>query len=72
MNISLETSHERQNKRGNTKDYFEKENKKFYTELIEGFKECAKLFPKRIVSLNAAVPVEDLHSQILKAIHHEL
>ncbi len=55
LNIDLETSHKRQAARGQEKDYFEKENKAFYTKLIEGFETALKMFPERIVSIDASL-----------------
>jgi dTMP kinase len=39
--IDLETSMQRQAKRGDEKDYFEKSNQEFYLKLIEGYEYCA-------------------------------
>lgn len=55
LKIDLETSHKRQAARGNSKDYFEKENKHFYTQLIEGFEKASTLFPERIVTIDASL-----------------
>lgn len=53
LDISLETSLERQNKRGQAKDYFESEKAEFYFNLIDGYREVAKIFPERILKINA-------------------
>ena len=58
LDISLETSHERQLKRGQEKDYFESEKTEFYSNLIDGYREMANLFPERILKIDASVSPE--------------
>ena len=53
LKIDLETSHKRQDARGDQKDYFEKENNLFYTKLIEGYNQAAKTFPNRVITIDA-------------------
>jgi dTMP kinase len=53
LDISLETSFERQKKRGQTKDYFESEKAEFYLNLIDGYREVARAFPDRVLTINA-------------------
>jgi dTMP kinase len=53
LDISLETSMERQSKRGQQKDYFESQKAEFYLQLIDGYREMAHLFPERILKINA-------------------
>jgi dTMP kinase len=72
LDISLATSLERQSKRGNTKDYFEKEKESFYLSLIDGFTECIKRFPDRIQKINASASQETVHSDILKVVTHDI
>jgi dTMP kinase len=64
LEISLELSHERQAARGNEKDYFEKENHKFYQSLIDGFEACAMHFPERIKTITANREIEVVHNDI--------
>jgi dTMP kinase len=54
LRIDLETSLHRQQQRGNYKDYFEKENQKFYNQLIAGYDQAQELFPKRITIIDGA------------------
>ncbi|MBD66075.1 MAG: dTMP kinase [Halobacteriovoraceae bacterium] len=68
--IDLETSHQRQQARGNTKDYFEKENHSFYQHLIEGYDHCASVFPTRIKKIDATQSVEQVNQAILKELPH--
>lgn len=58
LDISLETSLERQLKRGQEKDYFESEKTEFYSNLIDGYREMANLFPERILKIDASVSPE--------------
>ena len=59
LDISLETSMQRQSERGNKKDYFESEKMEFYTKLMTGYREVAESFPERILKIAAeASPVE--------------
>lgn len=53
LDISLETSMERQNKRGSVKDYFESQKQEFYQNLLDGYREIAQLFSERILTINA-------------------
>lgn len=64
LEISLELSHARQAARGNEKDYFEKENHKFYQLLIDGFELCAKSFPERIKTIQADKDIESIKQSI--------
>lgn len=53
LEIDLKTSFARQDKRGQEKDYFEKETENFYKKLIEGYEKAASLFPQRIQKIDA-------------------
>lgn len=64
LDISLETSHERQLKRGNAKDYFESEKTEFYNNLIDGYREMAQVFPERILKIDASVAPEEVSKVI--------
>jgi dTMP kinase len=55
LDISLETSMERQKKRGSEKDYFESQVQEFYQNLIDGYREIATLFQERVLTINAEV-----------------
>lgn len=59
LDIGLETSMDRQNTRGNKKDYFESQKQEFYQNLLEGYREVAGMFPQRILKIDAEkTPVE--------------
>lgn len=66
LDISLETSHERQKLRGNEKDYFESEKNEFYQSLVDGYREMAELFSERILKIDASVDPEKVSSLIKK------
>lgn len=66
LDITLETSMERQKKRGQEKDYFESEKSEFYTRLVDGYHEMAKTFPERILTIDASMTPEEV-SQIIAA-----
>jgi dTMP kinase len=64
LDISLETSHERQKLRGQEKDYFESEKNEFYQSLVDGYREMAELFPERILKIDASVNPEQVSTLI--------
>lgn len=68
LKIDLETSMKRQDQRGNVKDYFEKENKAFYENLIDGYNECHKSFPQRIKAIDATKSQEVVTRSVLKIV----
>lgn len=53
LDISLATSMDRQNTRGNKKDYFESQKQEFYQNLLDGYREVAGMFPQRILKIDA-------------------
>lgn len=65
LDISLETSMERQSARGNKKDYFESEKLDFYTKLMTGYREVAQMFPERILKIPAEGRPTEVQSLIL-------
>lgn len=60
LDISLETSLARQKARGNKKDYFEAQELEFYQNLIDGYREITKLFPDRILKIDAEKTPENI------------
>ena len=54
LDISLETSMERQKARGNEKDYFESERNEFYQNLVDGYRDLSEIFPERIMKIDAS------------------
>lgn len=65
LQIDLETSLERQNARGNEKDYFEKENTDFYQSLIDGYNGASELFKERISIINGNTDQDAVFNQII-------
>jgi dTMP kinase len=66
LDISLETSMERQKKRGNQKDYFEAQKKEFYQNLIDGYRELSDIYRERILKIDAEKSSEEVQKIILK------
>lgn len=65
LDINLETSLERQEKRGQEKDYFESEKAEFYEKLIRGYRKVSDLFSERILKIDAKEDVESVSKIIL-------
>lgn len=72
LDITLETSLERQQKRGQEKDYFESEKTEFYANLIDGYKEMATLFSERILTIDASKTPEVVSQVIAKDLEQVL
>lgn len=53
LKIEPETSQARQKMRNAPKDYFERKGMDFYKKLYEGYETVTKLFPERVVTINA-------------------
>lgn len=66
LDISLETSMERQKARGNEKDYFEAQKHEFYQNLVDGYRELSDTFPDRILKINAEKTPADVTKEIIK------
>jgi dTMP kinase len=66
LDISLETSMERQKARGNQKDYFEAQKQEFYQNLIDGYRELSEIFSKRILKINAESTPGEVTKLIIK------
>lgn len=64
LDISLETSMERQKNRGSQKDYFESEKQEFYQRLIDGYRTLSGMFPDRIFKINASVDPQSVTALI--------
>lgn len=64
LDIGLETSLERQAKRGQEKDYFESEKTEFYEKLIRGYRKVAELFPDRVMKIDASKDVDSVSKLI--------
>ena len=72
LHIDLETSFSRQDSRGHSKDYFEKETKLFYENLITGYDLATTTFHKRIIQIDGRQNIEQVHAQIKLKINHLL
>lgn len=72
IDISLETSLERQRKRNSTKDYFESKDHDFYQLLIDGYREAHQLFPERILMIDGEQTEDDVYNEIQKAITQKI
>jgi dTMP kinase len=72
LDITLEVSQERQAKRGQVKDYFESEKSEFYANLIDGYKEMAKHFPERILTIDASKTQEEVSKIMSKDLEQVL
>ncbi len=68
LQIDIETSMQRQQNRGNEKDYFEKENINFYQNLIDGYELASTRFPERIQIINGKSDQNKIHANILSAL----
>lgn len=71
LKIDWHESQNRQEKRGQKKDYFEKEKAEFYQELINGYDHCATTFSKRIKTLDGTKSMEAIHLEILKILREK-
>lgn len=65
LDISLETSMERQAKRGQVKDYFESQKADFYMNLLDGYREVAEIFSARILKIDAEKSPEAVTKMML-------
>lgn len=72
LDITLETSLDRQQKRGQEKDYFESEKTEFYANLIDGYHEMAKTFPERIITIDASQSPEAVSALIARDLEQVL
>lgn len=66
LDISLETSMERQKARGNAKDYFESEKAEFYQNLVHGYRELVSVFEERILKIDAEKSPLDVTERIIR------
>lgn len=66
LDISLETSMERQKARGNVKDYFESQKAEFYQNLVDGYRDLSEMFSERILKIDAEKSVDQVTKLIIK------
>jgi dTMP kinase len=63
LNIDLQTSYQRVNKRGN-KDRFENENNTFFTKVYQGYQTLIQEHPQRIKNIDASGDIDTTWQQI--------
>lgn len=68
LRIDLKTSLERQQVRGDEKDYFEKENQDFYQKLIDGYDEAAKAFNDRFEIIDGSQDMDSVNKSIVNTV----
>ena len=64
LRIDLETSMQRQSQRGSSKDYFEKENQRFYQDLIMGYDKASEIFKERFLVIDGKKDLNSIGSEI--------
>ena len=51
-------------------DRMEKENLSFHKRVVDGYRQLAKLYPERIVPVDATLPIDTIHSMIVEEVEH--
>lgn len=64
LKIATQTSWERQAKRNQEKDYFEREKIHFYEKLMQGHEELCQIFPARMVTVDAEKNIDEVYQQM--------
>lgn len=72
LDITLETSLQRQAARGNKKDYFESEKIDFYNSLIKGYQQVAALFSQRVKTIDGTLEPGQVSAIIKKELQELL
>lgn len=49
-------------------DRMEMEDLSFHKRVVEGYRQLASLYPERIVSINATLPIDEIHSMIIQEV----
>ena len=49
-------------------DRMEMEDLSFHKRVVEGYRQLAGLYPERIVSINATLPIDEIHSMIIQEV----
>lgn len=49
-------------------DRMEKEDLSFHKRVVEGYRQLAQLYPERIVPISATLPIDEIHSMIVKEV----
>ncbi|MBT3236687.1 MAG: dTMP kinase [Bdellovibrionales bacterium] len=64
LQISLPTSLQRMEQRGQKKDYFESEQQDFFARLIDGYQQALKMAPTRVIPIDGEQSEEAVRLQI--------
>ena len=67
MDLDAEDGIKRKRKQAEL-DRMELEDMTFHKRVVEGYRMLAKLYPERIVSIDAMLSIEEIHSQIVKEV----
>jgi dTMP kinase len=71
LDISVDISLQRQDIRGQEKDYFESRQRTFQEALMTGYRELAHRYPKRIVRMNAEVDATSIHRHLINILREK-
>lgn len=64
--VSPEIAEQRQQKSNRVKDRIESESKEFFNKIYLAYIELAKMFPDRIVLIDASKSIEEVHEEIIE------
>ncbi len=67
MDLDAEDGIKRKKKQAEL-DRMEQEDLSFHKRVVEGYRQLAKLYPERIVPINATLPIDEIHSMIVKEV----
>ena len=67
MDLDAEDGIKRKKKQAEL-DRMEQEDLSFHKRVVEGYRQLAKLYPERIVPINAALPIDEIHSMIVQEV----
>lgn len=67
MDLDAEDGIKRKKKQAEL-DRMEQEDLSFHKRVVEGYRQLAKLYPERIVPINAKLPIDEIHSMIVQEV----
>ena len=67
MDLDAEDGIKRKKKQAEL-DRMEQEDLSFHKLVVEGYRQLAKLYPERIVPINATLPIDEIHSMIVQEV----
>jgi len=67
MDLDAEDGIKRKKKQAEL-DRMEQEDLSFHKRVVEGYRQLAKLYPERIVPINATLPIDEIHSMIVQEV----